>query len=62
VVIALIPLACVAGAVVALPLGDWATVVVGALAGGSAYAFTATRVALEPGELRRLKQTMLGRR
>ena len=62
VAIALLPLAVVAGAVVALPLSDWPTVILGALAGGAAYAVTASRVALEPGELQRLKQTMLGRR
>ena len=62
VTIALLPLAVVAGAVVALPLSDWPTVILGALAGGAVYAVTASRVALEPGELQRLKQTVLGRR
>ncbi len=59
---AVVPLALATGAVVALPLDDWPTVVLGSVAGGAAYVLTASRVALEPGELRKLKQTMLGRR
>ena len=62
VVLALLPLAAVAGLVVALPLSDWATVVVGGLAGGAGLRRRRSRVALDPGELRKLEQTVLGRR
>ena len=59
VVMAIAPLAVAAGAVVVLPLNDWATVALGTLAGAGAYAVAAPRLALEPGELRKLKQTVL---
>ena len=58
----IVPLAGAAGAIVALPLNDWATVIMGALIGAAAYGITAPRLALEPGELRKLKQTVLGGR
>lgn len=51
-----------AAAVVALPLPDWPTVIVGVLVGGAAYVVTASRVALHPGELQRLRRTVLGGR
>lgn len=59
VLLAIVPLAAAAGAAVALPLNDWATVALGALAGAGAYAVAAPRLALEPGELLKLKQTVL---
>jgi PST family polysaccharide transporter len=62
VVAAVLALVVAAGAVVALPLADLPTVVLGALVGGAAYLLAASRVALEPGELGRLKETILGRR
>jgi O-antigen/teichoic acid export membrane protein len=61
VVLATVALALGAGAVVALALPDLVTVVGGALAGGAAYALAASRFALQPGELRRLKEIVLGR-
>ena len=57
--LAIAPLAMAAGAVIALPLNDWATVALGTFAGAGAYAVAAPRLALEPGELRKLKRTVL---
>jgi PST family polysaccharide transporter len=54
-------LAAAAAVVVALPLSDLPTVVLGGLGGGTAYVFAVTRVALQPGELRKLKETVMGR-
>ena len=62
VAVATAALVLAAAAVVALPLSDWATAIAGVLAGGAAYVLTATRVALHPGELRRLQETVMGGR
>lgn len=51
-----------ASIVVALPLADWPTAVLGALAGGAAYALAASRTALRHGELAMLKKTVFGGR
>ena len=59
-VLAVLPLLAVAVAIVALPLPDLPTVVLGLLAGGAAYAVAVAAVALEAGELRKLKRTILG--
>ncbi len=58
---AVVVLTGAAGVVVALPLADLPTVVLGVLAGGVAYAATASRVALRPGELAALRGTILRR-
>jgi len=60
--IAVIAAAAAAGVVVVLHLPDWPTVIVGGFAGGVAYLVVASRVALQPGELRKLKETVLGHR
>jgi O-antigen/teichoic acid export membrane protein len=59
-VLAVLPLLAAAGAVVALPLADLPTVVLGVLAGGAAYAVAVPALALEAGELGKLKRTILG--
>ena len=60
--IAVIAAAAAAGVVVVLHLPDWPTVILGGFAGGAAYLLVASRVALRPGELRKLKETVLGHR
>jgi O-antigen/teichoic acid export membrane protein len=55
-------LAVVTGAVVAFHLPDLTTVIAGTLAGGAVYVVVVSRVALQPGEFRKLKEAVIGRR
>ncbi|HET7719989.1 MAG TPA: polysaccharide biosynthesis C-terminal domain-containing protein, partial [Acidimicrobiales bacterium] len=58
--LAVLPLLAATGVIVGLPLPDLATVVLGVLAGGAAYAVAVPALALEKGELGKLKRTILG--